>query len=99
MNLLHRDVELVVIVMALQFGLQFQRFSDDPLVQREQVGRGNRMPGGIEAVSIGQQKAQGIANTAIGIGGTFEDFIRNRHFTGIVGPLRPTDAGCPHQGY
>ncbi len=65
------------------------RAADRPAVQHHHLFRYNHVFRRIETVKVRQQEARGITDTTIAVRSAFEDLVRDRHFTGVVGGSHP----------
>ena len=70
------EVELIVVVGRLHVGLQGLRLPQNPAIQWQQLLYRQAIGHRVETGEIGEQKARRVADTSVGIGGAFEDFVR-----------------------
>ncbi len=83
------EVELVVAIGPDDVFLEPLGPVDGPAVEGDQVGGGNPIGGGVEAVEVGEEEAEGVADAAVGVGGALEDFVGDAHFAPVVGGRDP----------
>ena len=84
MQLLVNDMEVVIPVGGNDLLLQLLRTRHGPAVQGQHLIAAKHVPGRIEAVQVGEQEAHRVANTAVGVGRAFQDFIRYGNFCAVV---------------
>ncbi len=80
----HR-VELVDVVMREDLALQFGRARERVAIDLQPFVDRYRMPSMVVVGQIGEQKAQGVADTAIAFRHALEDFVGDRQFARVVG--------------
>ena len=81
--------ETVLLVGGFDAALKLCGAIHDPLIQRQHIAKRHLIPLGIKAVQVGKQEARGVADTTVHISSALEDFIRDGHFTGVVGRRYP----------
>lgn len=86
---LYHLMEVVSFVCLQNLLLRRFRAAHRPPVQHNHLFRFDHIGGRIEAIKVRQQEARGITDTAIAVGSTFQDFVRDRHFAGIVSRRYP----------
>ncbi|VFS81171.1 Uncharacterised protein [Salmonella enterica subsp. enterica] len=86
---LYHFMEVVSFVCLQNLLLRRFRAAHRPPVQHHHLFRFDHIGGRIEAIEVRQQEARGITDTTIAVGSAFQDFVRDRHFAGIVSRRHP----------
>ena len=86
---LHDFSEVVAGVRIRNLVLQRIGTMHDPAVERQHVLVREQVYGRVEAVQVAEQEARGVAQATIGVGVALEDFLRQRHFVGVIGGRDP----------
>ena len=82
---LYHFVEIVCFVRVEDVFLCRFRTTYGPAIQYHHLFRFHHIFCWIKTVQVCQQEARGVTDTTIAIGSTFQDLVRNGHFTGVVG--------------
>ena len=97
---LHDAVEFVFPVIGFALRLQLARHGPRVAVDFQPLLDGQSIHHRIKVRGIGQQKTQGVADAAIGLDDTLQDFVGNRQLARVVGGGRPQaqDVGAERIG-
>ena len=85
----HHGVKFVHLEVAQHLGLKFGCAGQGPAVNLQHLRVGHGILGGIKVAGVGQQKAQRVADAAVGIDHAGQDFVVNGQVARVVGRGAP----------